>query len=80
MVWIFESHSGKESFKISKSGVVFLTDYTHVFPPQTRKKKKKKFEPDYKIWYGPLFKLFRFPDPALERRNILIKIMRIGTT
>ena len=30
--------------------------------------------------YGPPFKLFRLPDSVVERRNILIKSMGIGTT
>ena len=40
--------------------------------------KKINAERGYKIKYGPSFKLFRFPNPIAELRNILIKSMGIG--
>ena len=40
--------------------------------------KKINAERGYKIQYGPRFKLFRFPKPVVELRNILIKSMGIG--
>ena len=40
--------------------------------------KKIKDEPGYKISYEYAFKLFKFPDPVVELRNIIIKSMGIG--
>ena len=47
-----------------------------VYPPQIDK--KIKAEPGYKIYYGPYFKLFWFPDPALKFRDILLKRAGMG--
>ena len=45
--------------------------HENVYPPQIDK--KINAELGYKIYYGPYFKLFWFPDPALKFRDILLK-------
>ena len=48
-----------------------------VYPPQIDK--KINAEPGYKIYdYGPYFKLFWFPDPALKFRDFLLKRAGMG--
>ena len=90
MVWIFKSHTGKASLKTFKLGVVSLIklhiDTTYIFMGDKIQQsfsaasqiKKIKDEPGYKISYEYAFKLFRFADPVVELRNMIIKSMGIG--
>ena len=50
-------------------------EYKKVYPPQIRS--KNNTARDYKIKYGPPFKLVRFPNPVVELRSIPIKSMGI---
>ena len=56
-------------------------DYKNVCPPRIKKKKKKKKKMTLSVATryntGLLLKLFRFPNPVVEHRNILIKSMGI---